>query len=50
MDNLEKKEVEEKQLTDNLLGVAKDFRSKFDADPNETWAKKDTDKRPVKKE
>lgn len=45
-----KNEVEEKQLTGNLVDIAKDLRFKFDVDPQETRANEDTSKRSVKKE
>lgn len=45
-----KNEVEEKQLTGNLVDIAKDLRFKFDVDPQEMRANEDTSKRSVKKE
>lgn len=37
-------------MTGNLANITKDLRSKFDADSKETQARKDADKRLVKKE
>lgn len=49
MHNAEKRSGR-KQLAGRLVGIAKDLRSKFDVDPKEMRAKKDTGKHPLKKE